>query len=112
MDMWMQNITQSEDDEKYRTKEDFKDDALEYVEDDAEVVDDTREDSKEDGKTEDVKEENLSQVLRRASYVSAMHVARLGLNDGTKLWISFKLFLKQTFLGSHDFQGQRINFIA
>ena len=105
MDMWMQNITQSEDDEKYRTKEDFKDDALEYVEDDAEVVDDTREDSKEDGKTEDVKEENLSQVLRRASYVSAMHVACLGLNDGTKLWISFKLFLKQTFLGSHDFQG-------
>ena len=33
---------------------------------------------------------------RRASKVSALHVARLGLNDGAKLWISFKLFSKQT----------------
>ena len=34
---------------------------------------------------------------RRASKVSALHVARLGLNDGAQLWISFKLFSKQTF---------------
>ena len=39
---------------------------------------------------------NLSQVPRRASEVSALNVARLGLNDGAHLWISFKLFLKQT----------------
>ena len=31
---------------------------------------------------------------RRASKVSALHVARLGLNDGVQLWISFKLFSK------------------
>ena len=30
------------------------------------------------------------------SYVSALNVARLGLNDGAQLWISFKLFSKQT----------------
>ena len=34
---------------------------------------------------------------RRASKVSALHVARLGLNDGAQLWISFKLFSKETF---------------
>ena len=34
---------------------------------------------------------------RRASKVSALHVARLGLNDGAQLWISFKLFSKKTF---------------
>ena len=38
---------------------------------------------------------NLSQVPRRASQVSALKVARLGLNDGAQLWISFKLFSKQ-----------------
>ena len=32
----------------------------------------------------------------RLSQVSALNVARLGLNDGVKLWISFKLFSKQT----------------
>ena len=34
---------------------------------------------------------------RRASQVSALHVACLGLNDGAQLWIPFKLFSKQTF---------------
>ena len=34
----------------------------------------------------------------RLSQVSALNVARLGLNAGAKLWISFKLFSKQTFL--------------
>ena len=34
---------------------------------------------------------------QRASKVSALHVARLGLNDGAQLWISFKLFSKETF---------------
>ena len=35
---------------------------------------------------------------RRASKVSAFHVARLGLNDGAQLWISFKLFSKRFFI--------------
>ena len=30
-----------------------------------------------------------------------LNVARLGLNDGAKLWISFKLFSKQTFFIMH-----------
>ena len=43
----------------------------------------------------------LSKVPRRASQVSALKVARLGLNDGAQLWISFKLFSKQTFFTAH-----------
>ena len=38
-----------------------------------------------------------SQVPRRASQGSALNIARLGLNDGAQLWISFKHFSKQTF---------------
>jgi hypothetical protein len=30
-----------------------------------------------------------------------LNVARLGLNDGAKLWISFKLFSKQTFFNAY-----------
>ena len=41
---------------------------------------------------------NLSQVPRRASLGSALNVARLGLNDGAQLWISFKLFSKKQTL--------------
>ena len=42
---------------------------------------------------------------RRASKVSALYVARLGLNDGAQLWISFKLFLDifQTFFQNKHF---------
>ena len=39
---------------------------------------------------------NLSQVPRHASQVSNLNVARLGLNDGAQLQISFKLFSNKT----------------
>ena len=38
---------------------------------------------------------------RRASLGSAWNIARLGLNDGAQLWISFKHFSKQTFFITH-----------
>ena len=31
------------------------------------------------------------------SKVSALHVARLGLNDGAQLWISFKHYTKNSY---------------
>ena len=47
---------------------------------------------------------------RRASKVSELHVARLGLNDGAQLWISFKLFSKETYFITH-IRDQKYNLV-
>ena len=44
-------------------------------------------------------------VSRRASLIRASHVARLRLNDGAKLWISFKHYLKTTNSQQHAIMG-------
>ena len=43
----------------------------------------------------------------RLRLVSVLNVARLGLNDEAKLWISFNFFSKQKFFITHiiDLQG-------
>ena len=43
----------------------------------------------------------ILQVWDNPFKVCALNIARLGLNDGAKLWISFKLFPKQTFFIMH-----------
>ena len=52
----------------------------------------------------------LSNVPRRASYVSGLSVARLGLNDGARLWISFKHFSKKNPFLKHILEIYMIEF--
>ena len=51
-------------------------------------------------------------VPRRACSISAFHVARLRLNDGAKLWISIKHYLKtQNILQTFAFVALERNFL-